>query len=171
MPNKRRPGDPIRRYKRKATAARRIGGDRQCACGESRPEALVAGSKPVMCAACVRKKRGQATEDNHHPAGGANNPATIPIPVNDHRAELNVAQYDWPKETRENPDGSPLLAAAARIRGYLNTTDYLREKLMLENPEMLEVLNAFLVERLGPKWWVGTELERFAPPRKSDAPR
>ncbi len=171
MAKKRRQLDPIGRYQRKATAARRIGRNKQCACGESRPEALVRGSKPTTCAACVRKRRGLTTEDNHHPAGRANNPATILVPVNDHRAELSVAQYDWPKETRENPGCSPLLAAAARMRGYENTTDYLREKLMLGNPEMLEILDAFLVEKLGPEWWVGTELERFAPPGKSIATR
>lgn len=166
MPDEQKPGDPIRQYQRKATAARRIGGGRHCACGESRPEALVAGSKPVVCAACARKEQGQTTQDNHHPAGKANNPATIPVPVNDHRAELSPAQYDWPKKTRENPDGSPLLAAAACIRGYVNTTDYLRETLMLENPEMLERLDAFLVDKLGRKWWVGTELEAFARKRR-----
>ncbi len=109
MAKKRRQLDPIGRYQRKATAARRIGRNKQCACGESRPEALVRGSKPTTCAACVRKKRGLTTEDNHHPAGRANNPATIRVPVNDHRAELSPAQYDWPRETLENPDRSPLL--------------------------------------------------------------
>jgi hypothetical protein len=31
---------------------------------------------------------------------------------------------------------------------------------------MLEALDAFLTERLGPEWWVGTEMEPFAPKHK-----
>jgi hypothetical protein len=79
--------------------------------------------------------------DNHHPAGDANNPTTTPIPVNDHRAVLNVAQYDWPQQTLENPDSSPLLARAACIRGYLDTNEYLMDKLLREDLEFLEKLN------------------------------
>ena len=45
-------------YQRKATAARRVGAGAQCACGESRPEALITGSDPTICAECQRKKRG-----------------------------------------------------------------------------------------------------------------
>lgn len=59
--------------------------------------------------------------DDHHVFGKANDPTTIvTVPANDHRAELSVAQQDWPKKTPENPDGSPLLAAAARIRGFVD---------------------------------------------------
>lgn len=163
MPRKLPQRDPIGAYERKATAARRVGKDKKCACGEARPEALITGRKPVKCAACIRKKRGQTTQDNHHPAGKANNPAKIPVYVNDHQAELNVAQFEWPKETRENPDGSPLLAAAGCIRGFIDTILYLIDKLLLWIPEMLEKLNTFLLEKFGRRWWVGTELERFAP--------
>jgi hypothetical protein len=31
---------------------------------------------------------------------------------------------------------------------------------------MLEILDEFLEKRLGPKWWVGTEMEPFAPKPK-----
>ncbi len=160
--------NPVAAYGRKAIAERRVGNNSQCACGENRPEALIPQSKPTICAACKRIANGQSTWDRHHPAGKANNPATIPVPVNDHRTWLSVAQHDWPKETRENPDGSPLLAAAASIRGYMDTDSYLIEKLLLRNPEMLERLDAFLVKELGPKWWVSTELEQFAPKRKAN---
>lgn len=103
--------------------------------------------------------------DNHHPAGDANDPTTTPIPVNDHSAELSVSQYDWPKRTLENPDGSPLLARAACIRGYMDTNGYLSEKLLMPNPEFLELLDAFLREKFGEKWWTNTELEKFVPKR------
>lgn len=163
MPRKIPLRDPSGAYKRKATAARRVGQGSQCACGEARPEALIAGSNPITCAACQRKKKGQATKDDHHFAARANNPTTIPVPVNDHRAELNVAQYDWPKETRENPDGSPLLAGAACVRGFVDTVLYLIEKGLLWVADMLEKLNEVLVKQLGPRWWANTEIEQFVP--------
>lgn len=157
--------DPIGAYQRKVTAARRVGVDAQCACGEKRPEALIPRSNPTICAECRRKKHGHKTLDHHHVAGEANSPVTIPLPVNDHRARLSVDQYDWPKKTLENPDGSPLLARAARIRGYADTVLYLNEKLLLPDADMDELLDAFLTEKFGPQWWHNTELERFKPER------
>jgi hypothetical protein len=155
--------DPGAARVRKARAKRRVGADARCACGESRPEALIAKGDPIICAACDRKKKGKTTMDNHHPFGKANNPTTIPVPVNDHRADLSTVQYDWPEETRENPDGSPLLAAAACLRGFVDTVVYLIRKSILWIAEALEWLNAFLLEQLGPQWWVGTPLEQFIP--------
>lgn len=155
---------PVGRYQRRAGAARRVGLESQCACGEKRPEALIAGSNPTMCAACVRKRRGQTTVDYHHVAGKENTPVTIPVPVNDHRAELSVAQGDWPKETRENPDSSPLLAAAAYIRGFMDTVNYLLEKLFWI-VEMLEMADPILVKKLGAKWWLKMGLRQFEPKR------
>jgi len=32
--------------------------------------------------------------------------------------------------------------------------------------EMLEQLDEVLLKKLGPKWWVKTEIERFAPKKK-----
>ena len=157
--------DPEAAHARKVTAARRVGMNAKCACGETRPEALIAGSKPVICAECQRKRNGMTTEDDHHVAGEANSPVTIPTPVNDHRAELNVAQYDWPKETLENPRGSPLRAAAAGIRGFVDTVLYLIEKGLLWVADMLEKLDAYLVKALGSTWWLNTEVEQFAPKR------
>ena len=155
--------DPIAAEQRKSVAARRFGPNAQChVCGESRPEALIAGSNPVICAGCDRKQRGKTALDNHHVAGKSNSPVTIPIPVNDHRASLSVAQYDWPRETRENPDGSPLLAAAGCVRGFIDTLYYLIEKLLLWIPEMLETLDQFLTDKLGTNWWIGTSLEKYS---------
>src|SRR5215469_5508740 len=104
--------DPEAAFQRAAIAQRRVGEGAHCACGEARPLALIPGSNPMICAKCLRQKKGHSVMDNHHPFGEANNPKiTISIPVNDHRAELNEAQNDWPKRILENPDGSPLLAA------------------------------------------------------------
>jgi hypothetical protein len=104
--------------------------------------------------------------DKHHPAGEANDPTKTPIPVNDHRAVLSPKQYEWPEETWENRKGSPLRASAACVRGYCETNDYLVASLLIPRAEMLEVLDGFLEKWLGPNWWVGTEMERFAPKRK-----
>jgi hypothetical protein len=154
--------DPEAAYVRKVIAARRIG-CRECACGEDRPEALIRDSDPMICVACHRKERGQTTFDLHHPAADANSPTKTPIWVNDHVAVLNVLQHDWPKTTLENPDRSPLLAAAGRNRGYIETNAYLVDTQLRQNTEFLEVLDAYLVKRLGEKWWADTDLEQFAP--------
>jgi hypothetical protein len=104
--------------------------------------------------------------DLHHPAGRSNNPAAVLVPVNDHRAVLSPQQYEWPQQTWENPERSPILCVAANIRGYCETNDYLVAKLLLPLAEVLETLDATLKKTLGSKWWVGTEMERFAPRRK-----
>ena len=163
MRKKRTPRDPIATYSRKSKATRRIGQDRRCACGEARPEALIPGSDPAVCAACKRTQHGSNPVDDHHPAGKSNSPVTIPIPVNDHRAELSTAQQEWPRSTLENPQRSPLLAAAACIRGLIDTIFYLLEKLLLWVAEMLELLDKILSRKLGTHWWEKTELKRFEP--------
>jgi hypothetical protein len=83
--------------------------------------------------------------------------------VNDHRAELSAAQDDWPVETRNNPEGSPILAGAASIRGFVDMVIHLIRTGVLWVADLLEMLDTFLVEHLGPKWWHNTELARFAP--------
>ena len=158
--------DPGGAHARKVRAARRVGVNSRCACGETRPEALIPKKKPTICAACDREKRGRTSMDNHHVFGKANSPITVSMSVNDHRAELSSAQYDWPKETLENRHRSPLLAGAGCIRGFVDTVVYLIRKGLLWVAEALERLDALLLEALGPNWWLGTELEQFAP--KSD---
>ncbi len=160
------PDDPTYAYARNAKATRRIGTGAQCLCGESRPQALIRDSKPTKCFACDRKRQKYSTFDNHHVAGEVNNPATIPVPVNDHCAGLSVAQYNWPKTTLENPDGCPLLAASACIRGFVDYIYYAIEHYLLRIPNMLETLSVFLVKKLGPKWWNNTPLEQFSPKHK-----
>ena len=165
---KRKPSrDPIAAFERESRATRRVGKGARCSkCGEDRPLALIPKSEPRICANCRRIELGQSTLDNHHPAGEANDPTTTPLPSNDHRADLSPKQYEWPLESWLNPSGSPVLAGAACMRGYSETDDYLVASLIIPKAEMLEALDAFLNRRLGPKWWVGTEMERFAPKRK-----
>jgi hypothetical protein len=163
MPNKITQRDPEAACVRKATATRRAGLNAQCPCGEKRPEALIAKGERKICHECKRKEEGKTTVDSHHVFAKANSPVTIPTPANDHRAELSVAQYDWPKRTLENPERSPLLAAAGAVRGFIDYIRYLIEKGLVWVAQMLEAADAFLVERLGPQWWVGTTLEPYSP--------
>ncbi|HZQ17467.1 MAG TPA: hypothetical protein VFA90_02010 [Terriglobales bacterium] len=162
MSKKRVQRDPAAAYVRNATAARRIG-DRMCSCGEKRPWALDSKSEPLRCYECLKREQKISTSEDHHPAGSANDPdTTIPVPANDHRAELSTAQYDWPRKTLENPEGSPLLARAAKTRGFMDTNDYLIRRLLASDPEFDELLDAFLTKKLGPQWWKNSELEKFA---------
>jgi hypothetical protein len=151
--------DPGAAHVRKEMAIRRAGVNRVCDCGEMRPEAFETKKRVKLCAACTRKKKGMTTMDNHHIAGKANSPITIGVPVNDHRAELTVAQQDWDKKTLENPDGSPLLSGAAHIRGFIDTHIYLIKTFLLWVAEMLEMLDPLLISILGPKWWEKTDLK------------
>lgn len=158
-----RPRDPIAAQKRKVRAIERIGVGKVCTtCGEARPEALIPNSEPMICARCQRIQQGRSTTDGHHVAGRANDEMTIPVDVNDHRAVLSVAQHDWEKDLLQNPHGCPLIAGAARIRGWTETIVYVLS-LAEWVVQMLIALSAFLKKQLGPKWWDGTPLERFSP--------
>ena len=169
MPRKLSQRDPIKAHQRKAAAARRVGENTQCAyCDETRPEALNTKSNPIACEECQRRRRGIMTMDNHHIAGKANSPITTSIPANDHQADLSNAQYDWPKETLENRDGSPLLRGAACVRGFADVVVYYAEQFLLWIAEMLELLSARLREEWGYKWWLKTDLKQFAPGEKSN---
>ena len=163
--------DPEAAFGRRTIAQRRAGVDAICDCGEMRPEALIRVKTGVICHACKRKQSGKTTKDEHHFAMKANSPITVSVPVNDHVADLNVAQHDWPKQTRENPEGSPLIAAAACIRGFIDTIVYLINKGLHWIADMLEAADACLARRLGSKWWIGTELEKFAPSSKPTSRR
>jgi hypothetical protein len=169
MPQKLPQRDPISAYQRKSVAARRVGQNAQCThCGETRPEALNAKSKPITCEECQRLKRGKTIMDNHHIAGKANSPITTSILANDHRAELSTSQQDWPKETLENRDGCPLLKGAAFIRGFVDTVYYYMKEFLLWIAELLELLSTRLTQEWGRKWWLKTDLMRFAPRGKSN---
>ena len=154
MRNKIPTRDPIGTEQRRNRAQRRIGPGSKCAqCGEARPEALIAHSNPMICAECQRRQKGHSVLDHHHGAGQANHDLTIPVPTNDHRAILTPAMYDWPKETRENPTGSPVLAAAACIRGFCDTAIYLIDKLIYWVADLLEALHEVLVCEFGENYW------------------
>jgi len=155
------PRDPRAAHRREVMAARRVGLDKKCTCGESRPEALIPGEDPAICAKCDRKRRKWNTSDNHHLFGIANSPGKTSIPVNDHRAFLSVSQQNWPRETLENTDGSPLLASAAKIRGFGDFVLYLIQEHLLPAAELLERFDAILKRKLGKKYWKKMKLKAF----------
>jgi hypothetical protein len=132
--------DPIKSHARKTVAARRVGENARCECGENRPLALVTGSKPVICAACQRRQQGKPVFDLHHVAGRKNSALTLPVHTNEHRAVLSAAQYDWPESTLRNPSGNELLKAAGSVRGVMDYLDYLNRGLLRPVAERLELL-------------------------------
>lgn len=157
------PRNPRKAHRLEVVATRRVGLGKVCSCGESNPQALIPGSDPPTCAKCDRGKKKRRTFDDHHPFGKANSPITISIPVNDHRGMLTVAQHDWPAKTLENEEGSPLLTAAAMIRGFADIFLYLINKFLLWIADMLEYLDTILRRRLGRKYWIKTKLKAFEP--------
>ena len=152
--------DPIRAAARRSRSQRRIGAGRSCECGERRPAALIVGSDPLMCFDCERRQRDRSTCDLHHVAGRANHEITIPIPANDHRAVLSELQYEWPKQILRNPNKSPLRAAAACIRGLIDTIKYLLDELIGWIPDFLFSLDKALTQEFGPLWWQVLPLDR-----------
>jgi hypothetical protein len=157
------PRDPRAAHRREVIAARRIGEGKRCKCGETRTRALIPSSDPIICAACDRKAHGRSEVDNHHIAGRANSPITIAVPVNDHRAVLSTAQQSWPSRTLQNPDCSPFLRGAACIRGFADIMVYVVESFLLWIAQMLELLDTYLEQKLGHKWWTHTKLKSFEP--------
>lgn len=159
-------GTPLARYHREAIAERRLGRHRECVlCGETRVLPLEPNSNPRVCTECRRELEGKTIMDKHHVAGRANSDITIPIPANDHRAELSEAQREWPEKTPRNPDHCPLLAGAASIRGCADTIGYLIKN-FLWVAEMLEKLNEYLNEKLGRNWWSNTEFDKYTPRKR-----
>jgi hypothetical protein len=107
--------------------------------------------------------------ERHHVAGRRNCPITVPIPANAHKSRLTEDQYQWPKETLENPNGSPLRRAAGCIRGCVDLILWLMESMMEWVAELLERLDEYLHGKFGEEWWVGTEIERAVPSRWRNA--
>ena len=152
--------DPIAAATRRSKASRKVARGAACPCGEKRAAALVPGAIPVTCAECRRIAQGKSRLDQHHVAGRANHEFTVPIPANDHRAVLSEQQYDWPKDTLRNPNQSPLRAAAACIRGFIETIRNMMDDILEWIPALLEWLDEVLTAQRGPKWWMdfGTRL-------------
>lgn len=145
--------DPIRSDARKARRVRRLGKGAGCSrCGERDPRALVEGADPMLCYVCRAKERRISMKEKHHFPNRANSLFIVMVPGNDHRI-LNDFQRGWPAKTFRNPHGSPLLTAAASLRGWLDVLKLIIDRGVGWIPALLEDLDAQLEERLGPEWW------------------
>ncbi len=106
----------------------------------------------------------KSSQEPHHVAGQRNSALTVALPANDHRAILSVNQYDWPARTLQNPDGSPLLAAAAALRGFADLIIYLLNALIYPVAHLLEALDEVLQNERGEQWWKQTPIAQWTPP-------
>jgi hypothetical protein len=136
-----------------ATLGTRTPKCRIAGCGETNPFVLIGADPELYCALHAAEFAGRRWFEDHHNQGAANDPDDIlAIPINDHKV-LSSYQAEWPSETLRNPDGNPLLRAAAATRSFL---DYLRiiiDRTVGWVPRFLEGLNAWLCIKLGDRWW------------------
>lgn len=156
--------DDLKREMRKEAAYERLGTrqPRCSGCGELDPVALQGAHPDITCYECAARRLGRSGSEQHHVAGHNNSPTTVAIPGNDHRV-LSGMQRDWPEGTLRNPDGSPLLAAAAAIRGWLDMLLLIVQRTVGPVPVFLEALDGALRKKLGDRWWENLELEGVAP--------
>jgi hypothetical protein len=159
----RRSNDPIKTAGRKVRAGRRAGVGAVCTnCGQSDPQKLVARSKPKYCHECYELQHGRKPKQGHHMAGKANSSVTVGVSTNDHQGVLSDAQRDWPVNTLQNPDGSPLLSLAGMLRGTADFIGELIAKLLQQCAEFAEDLDTFLRQKHG-EWWRGTPFDGWEP--------
>jgi hypothetical protein len=120
-------------------------------CNETNALALTRYDKTIICYEDLQKIKGRKVMEKHHPSGKHNDSATVAIPGNDHRI-LSDRQSDWPEDTLRNPRKSPLIKAAAAIRGWLDVMDLLVARLAWIAP-FLEKVDRYLCEVINPVWW------------------
>jgi hypothetical protein len=138
------------RYQQLGTRAPRCYVD---GCSETNPFALSGIHPDLICAEHRADKAVRSWLEQHHIPGRANDGAdTQTAPANDH-AVLSEYQRAWPRETLRNPDGGPLLRAAAMLRGWLDVLRLIMERTVGWIPNFLEALDRWLRGRLGPRWW------------------
>jgi hypothetical protein len=121
-------------------------------CKERSPEALTGTFPKIVCYEHSPKRRGATAWQQQHPPGKANDSGTVPAMANDHRI-WDDPKRDWPERTLTNPDGSPLLKAAATIRSLLDWCRALAERLLAWIPQFLEALDDKLRGLFGDQWW------------------
>jgi hypothetical protein len=145
--------NPIRNDARRARRRRQVGEEAKCAqCGEQDPRVLVVRPGLVLCYECLAEADGKPRSEDHHFPNKCNSVFIAAVPGNDHRV-LTDSQLDWPMKTFHNPHSSPLLKAAAAIRGWLDTLRVIIDRGIGWIPDFLEDVDAWLVENHGPEWW------------------
>ncbi len=121
-------------------------------CGESDARVLDAGTKPILCYACHAAAAGRSVVEYHHIGSRANGDLTIVIGANEHRI-LSEMQREHDPRLRRNPDGSPVLRAAAHLAGVRDALAVLVERLFDPLITWLLAFETWLVARLGPRYW------------------
>ncbi len=121
-------------------------------CGERHPFALTGVDPDIYCREHGAARLGRNWVEQHHPPGKSNAPETVTIPANDHGV-LSGEQQLWPRDTLRNPDCSPLLRAAAAIRGWADVLRLILERTVVWVPSFLERLDESLRQCLGDLWW------------------
>lgn len=124
-------------------------------CAERDPFALTGLSPNLVCGECQAKDAGRSPVEGHHVKGRHNDADdVIDVPVNDHRSLSEAQQHQWPVDTLRNPQGSPVLRAAAALRGWLDVLRLILERTVGWIPAFLERLDATLVVALGERYWI-----------------
>lgn len=121
-------------------------------CTETDPIALTGARPNITCHEHLADQMDCRWTQYHHLSGQANSPDTGALPANDHAA-VSAMQSLWPRDTLRNPEGSPLLRAAAAVRGWLDMLRMMIERTLRWVPAALESLDALLTDRHGPRWW------------------
>lgn len=142
-----------RREERRRALGTRVPRCTQPGCDESEPLALTGTHPDILCYEHDALCKGRPWLEAHHPSGRANDETTVQIPGNDHRVLSESQNTQWPQRTLRNPDGSPLLKASAAIRGWIDVLWLILTRTVGWVPAFLEGLDAWLRERLGPRWW------------------
>jgi hypothetical protein len=142
-----------RREERRRSLGQRLPHCSVPGCRETDPLALTGIHPEILCYEHDAVRNGRDWLEDHHLAGRANDPATVRIPGNDHRAISERQNVTWRRETLRNPEGSPLIKAAAEIRGWLDILWLILERTVASVPTFLEALDAWLIEEIGPRWW------------------
>lgn len=130
-------------------------GSRQPACercGETNAFTLQCHQSGIVCATCAAVGSGKRPTEAHHVAGRHNSDVTADIPASDHRV-LSRLQDHWPWDTLVNPDSSPLLAAAASLRGWSDVMEVIIHRVLPGIAPALEELDRRLVHEWGEQWW------------------
>lgn len=122
-------------------------------CDETNPFAFTGVHPDLLCYEHRLIRAGRDWLEDHHWKGQHNDPLDkSPVPGDDHRV-LSGLQQSWPRETLRNPDGSPLLVAAAALRGWLDVLWLMIVRTVGWIPEFLEQLDAWLRQQLAERWW------------------
>ena len=133
-------------------------------CGETNPFALIGYHPDISCYEHYLLRSGRKPYEAHHVAGQHNSDVKVDVPGNEHRI-LSEYQRFWPEDTLRNPEHSPLLVAAAAIRGWLDVLRVIMERSIGWIPGFLEWLHRILVDIHGADWWVKLGWDTGSGPR------